>query len=186
MQYIFRGLLISAVALCGACTMVAPNYSASIPNIQKLKDAQDFKAAAGPFTAVGADAHDARISIRANSMVSPYGKSYAAYVREALRQELEFAGKLAPDATLEISGTLTKNDLDASGFSKGYGGIEARFIVKRAGVVRYDAIKSASNEWVSSFVGAVAIPNAQAAYPELVQKLLSTLYADPQFIAALQ
>ena len=71
-------------------------------------------------------------------------------------------------------------------FSTGHGDIEARFIVKRGGTVRYDGTKSNHSEWDSSFLGAVAIPKGQQAYPTLVQGLLSNLYSDPAFVAALK
>lgn len=114
------------------------------------------------------------------------GADYAAYVADALRAELEMAQRLDPKATLEISGLLLKNDLDASGFSKGEAEIQAQFIVRRNGQVQFDKVKSANAEWESSFAGAVAIPRAAQNYPLLVQNLLSTLYADAEFLAAIR
>jgi hypothetical protein len=70
--------------------------------------------------------------------------------------------------------------------SEGTGEIEATVTVKRDSQVRYEKVKSAKITFESSFAGAVAIPAGRRAYPELVQKFLAALYADPDFIAALK
>ncbi len=70
--------------------------------------------------------------------------------------------------------------------SKASGDLEARFVVKTAGTVRYDQVKTIQDEWDSSFVGAVAIPRAQQRYAVMVQKLLAALFADPAFVEALK
>ena len=126
------------------------------------------------------------ISLRGSSLVSPYNDSYASYLGEAIKQELTLAGKLNTGAEVEISGVLLKNDIDATGFSVAHGNIEARFVVQKAGKVRYDQMKSIRHEWESSFVGAIAIPRAQQEYPNLVQKLLAALYEDQSFLQALK
>lgn len=64
--------------------------------------------------------------------------------------------------------------------------MEARFVVSKAGTVRYDQVKTIRYEWESSFAGAVAIPRAQQEYPNLVQRLLAILYTDQAFLDALQ
>ena len=103
-----------------------------------------------------------------------------------MRQDLELAGKLAPDAKIEISGALQKNDIDIPPVGSGTGDLEVRFVVKRGGETRYDQVKAIHDTWDSSFVGAVAIPRAQARYPIMVQKLLAELYADPAFVEAVK
>ncbi|MCC7702614.1 hypothetical protein IGS59_10210 [Janthinobacterium sp. GW460P] len=173
----------SALAL-SACSTVAPPYAPAMDNVQTLKNTGDAKARVGAFTAD--KPADASLSMRGTSLDSPYAKSYAAYIAEALKQELSLANKLAPDADIEISGILLKNDFDASGFSTGTAKIDVRFIVKKAGQVRYDQVKTASHEWPSSFVGAIALPRAMQEYTVVVQKLLADLYQDKQFSNSLQ
>lgn len=177
-----------AVLVClfsSGCSMMAPQYSTSIPNVQKLKDAGAIKAKVGTFASDNNPGNPNILGIRAATMESPYG-TYSAYLATALKQELELSGKLAPNSDIEISGTLLKNDLDTSSFSVGYGTIEARFVVKKGSETRYDKVKSAKTEFESSFAGAVAIPKAQQEYPTLVQQLLATLYSDPEFFQALK
>ncbi|MFT3782148.1 MAG: hypothetical protein QM790_09035 [Nibricoccus sp.] len=178
------GLLLFLLA---GCTLVAPKYVSAPANINQLRDAAATGAKVGEFTA------DARvedgatsISLRGNSMVSPYDNSYVEYLKAALRQDLEDARLLDPNSSIEISGMLIHNDINIAGFSKGHASVEARFIIKRGGQVSFDKVKTVNEEWDSSFVGAVAIPKAQQNYPLVVQKLLTSLYNDPDFVAALK
>jgi hypothetical protein len=166
--------------------MVAPRYSPSLENVQKLKASDVQTAKVGTFSSTPGKANAKSISLRGSSLSSPYDGSYARYLSEALKEELSLAGKLTPDAQIEVTGALQKNDINAAGFSTATGDIEARFIVTRSGTVRYDQIKSIHDEWDSSFMGSIAIPRAQARYPVMVQKLLAALYADPAFLQALK
>jgi hypothetical protein len=167
------------------CSMVAPKYSASIENVQKLKDGGNYAAKVGAFTSKSDPANANPISMRGSTLASPYEESYANYLAEAIKSELVLAGKLAPGSDVEISGVLLKNDIDA-GMSVGTGDIQARFLVKRNGQVRYDQVKTTQNKWESSFAAAVALPRAVQEYPRMVQALLSELYTDKAFLQALQ
>jgi hypothetical protein len=175
-----------AAALSTGCSLVAPRYSPSLENVQRLKDANVQSAKVGSFSATPGKANPKAISLRGSSLSSPYDGSYSRYLSESLKEELSLAGKLAPDAQVEVTGALQKNDINAAGFKTGTGDIEARFVVTRGGTVRYDQVKSIHDEWDSSFMGNVAIPRAQARYPVMVQKLLALLYADPEFLSALK
>jgi hypothetical protein len=184
-----RGSLVLATAfalLASGCSLVAPRYTASLENVQKLKDAGGQSLKVGDFISTPGHDNPQSISIRGSSLTSPYDGSYAKYLAEAIRQELSLAGKLSSDAKLEVSGDLQKNDISIPPVGNGHGDIAARFVLKRNDQVRYDQVKTVHFEWDSSFVGAVAIPRAQNNYPTLVQKLLAELYADPEFQAALK
>ncbi len=179
-------LICVTVLFTSGCAVVAPKYSASLENVDKLKSISTQSVAVGKFEAIPEKGNSNPISIRGSSLTSPYDNSYALYLAEAMKQELSLAGKLAPDAQIEISGAIRKNDIDISGFSTGNGVIEARFVVTRDGKISYDQIKVINDVWDSSFVGAVAIPRAQERYPIMVQKLLAELYADAAFMDALK
>lgn len=189
-EFMRRIALLSLIALSAVvesgCSLMAPQYSASMDNVQKLKDAGNYNAKVGSFTSQKDPENANPISLRGSSLSSPYESSYAAYLQEAIKQELSLAGKLAAGADLEVTGVLLKNDLDASGFSTGYGKMEAKFVIKKGSQVLYDKTKSAQTQWESSFAGAIAIPRAQQEYPRLVQKLLAELYADESFLRALK
>ena len=175
-----------AVALTSGCSMVAPRYTPSLENVQKLKDSGAQVTNVGAFESTTTKENPKAISIRGSSLNSPYDGSYGNYLADALKQELSLANKLAPDAEIQVTGALQKNDINAGSFSTASGDIAARFVVTRGGAVRYDQVKSIHDEWESSFVGAVAIPRAQQRYPVMVQKLLAALYADPTFLQALK
>ena len=64
--------------------------------------------------------------------------------------------------------------------------MEARFLVKSAGLVRFDKVKRIEHQWESSFAGAVAIPLAANNYPVMVQKLVGSLVNDPDFVQAIR
>jgi hypothetical protein len=179
------GLILACAALSGGCAMVAPRYTASLENVQKIKDAGTQPVKVGVFTSIPGKDNANPISIRGSSLASPYDGSYSSYLAEALKQELSLAGRLSPDAQVEVSGALQKNDLSIPPVGSGSGILEARFVVTRGAVTRYDQTKSVHDEWDSSFVGAVAIPRAQARYPVMMQKLMAVLFADPDFMAAL-
>ncbi len=175
---------VMALVMTG-CAMKAPPYDASISNVSTLKRAGQTTVRLGEFdvsaNAVGATT----ISIRGSSMGSPVGSTYAAYLADALKQELDMAKRLDPASSLVVSGSLLGTDLDA-GMSTGSAYVEARFVVKKDGQVRYDRTKRGNATWESSFIGAIAIPAAQKNYPQAVQNLLEGLYADSDFQNALK
>jgi hypothetical protein len=179
-------VLLASAVLAGGCSLVAPRYTSSLENVQTIKDAGTQTASVGTIESGSGKGNHNPISLRGSSLASPYDNSYAKYLAEALKQELSLAGKLAPDAQIEVSGVLQKNDINIPAVGSGSGDLEARFVVKHEGAVRYDRVKSVHDEWDSSFVGAVAIPRAQTQYPILVQKLLAQLYADPDFMQSLK
>ena len=179
-------VLIGAAFLLHECALQAPRYQPLLDNVELLKKASARPASLGSFTVQANAGGGASIGLRGAGMTSPVGADYAAYLADALRQELALAGKLDPKSTLEISGTLIKNDIAAGGISTNSGEVEARFVVKNGGQISYDGIKRAEMTWESSFVGAIAVPKAQQQYPLMVQQLLAKLLADPQFQKALQ
>lgn len=180
-----RLLALMAVALLAACSTSAPRYQPSIDNVEVLKRTSG-QVGVGTFVVKAGMSNATSIGLRASSMISPVAPDYAAYLADALRQELQLAGKLDPNSGIEISGALVRNEVNAGGLSTNDATIAAQFVVKKAGTVRYDKVKEASATWESSFVGAVAIPRAQQQYPVVVQKLLATLVADTDFQAALK
>ncbi|HLO78002.1 MAG TPA: hypothetical protein VK196_16225 [Magnetospirillum sp.] len=179
-----RLIVVLCTLMISACSIKANEYSFSPENVQALREAGSSKVRLGAVTSQMKD-ESAGIHLRAASMVSPYG-SYAAYLKEALRQELEEAGRLTIDSDAEISGTLTKNEFDASGISVGEGALAAVFTVRRGGKPVYERIHEAKITWESAFSGAVAIPRAVGEYRKLMQKLVQQLLHDPAFLEAIR
>ena len=183
-KFIGGALAIASLSFVGACSTPAPPYAVSIPNVQALKLANAAPISVASFSALPG-ANNESIGVRANTMVSGSG-TFAKYIENALIQELTDARLLDPKADVKIGAVIIKNDISAGGFITNSAEIEARFTVTQANAVKFEKVKRAQISWDSSFLGAVAIPNAIQKYPVIVTELLKELYADKEFIAAIK
>jgi len=181
---LFTGIAVSAFLV--GCAGPAPNYAPSIDNVETLKKIEGASVKTGTIGVTAGMPGAAALSLRANTMTSPVGKNYGDYIAAALRQELELAKLYNPQSGVEISGTLLKNNIDAGGLSTNAGQIEARFVVKANGQVRFDKVKRIERKWESAFAGAVAIPLAANNYAPMVQSLIASLVSDPDFVKAIR
>jgi len=181
---LFTGIAVSAFLV--GCAGPAPNYAPSIDNVETLKKIEGASVKTGTIGVTAGMPGAAALSLRANTMTSPVGKNYGDYIAAALRQELELAKLYNPQSGVEISGTLIKNNIDAGGLSTNAGQIEARFVVKANGQVRFDKVKRIERKWESAFAGAVAIPLAANNYAPMVQSLIASLVSDPDFVKAIR
>jgi hypothetical protein len=169
-----------------ACSTVAPKYNSNFDNVAALRSQQLRPIKVGDVSKEqNAKTNINKLTIRGGDYASPYG-SFTAYLQNALKQELDDARLLDSSSDLQITAVLLKNQLDASGASRAYAAVEARFVVKDSSAVKYDSVKSARYEWDSSFAGNVAIPKANQNYPVVMQRLLTSLFTDPAFIAAIK
>lgn len=184
-RHLLAVFVLAVLAFLTGCAGPSPNYSPSIDNVEALKKSGASATRVGTIGVTSGMPGASALSIRANSMVSSVGAHYGDYLAAALKQELEMARLLNPQAVTEISGTLLRNNIDAGGINTNAGQMEARFMVTVAGNVRYDKIKRIEHQWEGAFAGAIAIPNAANNYPVMVQKLVAMLIADPEFIRAL-
>jgi hypothetical protein len=182
-------LAFAAIAIAASgCASQAPRYNTNYGSVTVLKSAGLESVKVGEIAKLPAKAKADdvdRLTIRGGTYNSPYG-SFTAFLREALKDELDHADLLNDKSSFQIDGVLLRNVLDGSGFSIGFAEIEAQFVVKRSGSSIYDKTHTARVEWPSSFVGAVAIPRAMQNYQLVVRDLLAKLYADPAFVAALK
>lgn len=167
------------------CSLPVQNYQPSVQNVHELRNTPTNRLGVGAFSAREDEAKINQFSLRGSSLTSPSG-SFAAYLENAVKEELKHANKLDLSSEIRLTGVLVKNVVDASGISLGTADIEAEFTVVRKGKEIFRKIKSIHHEWPSSFVGAVALPAAQTNYPIAVQKLLSSLLTDADFITSIQ
>lgn len=126
------------------------------------------------------------ISLRGSTIVSPVGSSFASYLQSALEEQLKSARLYDKNSPVTLTGIMVKNSLDGNSFTMGSATISARFVVKRDNVEVYNKVKTANHTWESSFVGAIAIPNAVNNYPTAIQKLVLELLNDSEFIEAIK
>jgi len=128
---------------------------------------------------------DKGISLRGgNSVASPIEGSFAQYLRESVRVELEAAGLYDAASQNVITGTLTRAEADAA-IGTGTAKLGARFVVTRGGQVMYDNQLAVEDSWASSFDGATAIPLAASHYEGLYRQMAAKLLNDPAFRSAL-
>ncbi len=126
---------------------------------------------------------DRGVSVRSNMVRSPLENSFAQYLRETLRVELQSAGLLDPHSDTVITGSLLKSSIEAP-VGTGRATLAARFVVTRTATVLYDRILTASTEWDSAFLGVSAIPQAAGQYESLYRSLIGQLLEDAAFRAA--
>ena len=175
-----------SLQLTGCAQMAMTLPMASIQNTAKLRGGALTPAAVGSFKldASKDSSLDKSVSIRTNHLSSPVEESFAQYLRETLRVELQSAGLLDPNASTVIAGTLTESAVD-SPVGTGTASLAARFVVTRAAAVRYDRELRVHATWESHFLGVSAIPQAAGHYEALYRKLVAMLFDDTSFHRAL-
>ncbi len=183
MKIVKLTIVFIAIILASGCSSVAPQYQSDFSLINDLKEMNIPPLKSGTFLD-----HESvnSITLRGGAMTSPFNNSYAEYLKKALEEDLKQSGHWDSHSKIIISGELVKNELDASGFSIGESDITAKFIVSKDNDIIYDKTHSIHHEWESSFVGAIAIPNAQNNYPVSIQKLLRKFFSDGDLLAVLK
>lgn len=175
--------MLAAVALSSGCAQLQLGPPvASIDNIQKTRSFAMAPVMVGVFVSEKSleGGVASSISIRSNSVSSPVGNSFAAYLRETLVAELKAAGLYDDASKLSIQGELTQTVLEAP-IGTGKGMLAARFRVFQSGTAIYDRELIERSQWDSPFLGAIAIPAAMGEYSSLHRKLVGQLLDDPDF-----
>ena len=174
--------LVAALAAGGHTP--APASPAGVDNLSVLRADPATPMAVADFDA-DPKLDDGRLrGLRGSSMTGASDGLFSTYLQQAFEAELRQAGRLDPDADLQLHGTLVHNKLDASSGSYGRASVGARFVLRRKGEVVFDKVVKADDQWESSFIGAIAIPAGMQGYVATVQKLVGTVFADPDFVAA--
>ena len=172
----------SAVSGCIGEKMAVPQPS--MATLQLLRDGNLPGMAVGPFALAPGkpESMDKSVTIR-SVVLEPQGDSLARYLGETLEADLRAAGKLDASSPLSVQGLLTDSQVD-SGIGTGHAALGATFILSKSGKTIFSKDFSVNSSWDSSFVGAVAIPDAMNNYTALYNELAAKLFADSEFIAA--
>jgi hypothetical protein len=176
--------IVLTVSLVSACSMNTVQYQPDFNLVNDMKDNNLQKMSIGDISSKNPDVN--KVSIRGSSMVSTFNNSYAKYLEVALREQLQQANLYDSSSSISIVGDLLKNEVNAAGFSVGTAEITTRFKVLSSDKVIFDKVVTITHEWDSSFVGAIAIPNAQNNYPIAIQKLISKLMTEQDFISSVK
>lgn len=172
------------IGLLSGCSTVAPEYPGSRKNVEAIKSLGDVKIAVGKFADSESPDNKKQLSMRANTLTSPYGPTFSSYVESAIRKELVLAGNYSEKSRIIVSGILHKNDIDASGINIGTGICEVEFSVARNDLIVFNKRITQTHQWESSFAAAVAIPKAINEYSAIIEKLINNLFIDKEFIRA--
>lgn len=124
---------------------------------------------------------DTSAGVRAASLSSPEGGSFAKYLGKTLETDLRMTGKLDPNSDLVVEGLLTASAVNSS---VGTANLGAKFSLVRAGKPVFEKSYSVDAKWEATFIGAVAIPDAINNYTALYDKLALSLLTDADFKAA--
>lgn len=180
-----RATVLLLLGLTGCASTRIPQYQGSIDNIVALEGGTSRSVRVGAFTVgEGDDVHADSVSIRGGQIRSPVNDSYVDYLRAALVQDLREAGRLDPDAEIEIAGSLVSNRLKG-GVATGRAELKVRLAIRKGSEVLLDKVYSADNQWPSSLIGVVAFERGINGYADVFPKLFAAIYADPEFKAAL-
>ncbi len=176
------GAMALALSACATPPMAPPQ--ATLDNIQALRAANLAPMKVGDFTAGPGHPKemDKRIVVRAGAQAAPNG-SYARYLADTIRAELEGGGRFDANSTTVLSGVITDSHVDSS-LPLGHASLAVRFTLVRDGKVVFEKTVSADATWESNFIGAVAIPFAFNNYTGLFNQVTTKLFADPDFRAA--
>jgi len=178
-------MMLGSVLLPGCASLKLGDHQPAVDTLVALRDSGIAPLAVGEFKlASGLNPDlDKHQSSRGNPIDPPAGSTFSGYLKDSLTADLKAAGKLDAASPLSVRGQLTKNEL-STGVSSAQVVLGARFQVVRSDAVVFDKEIVQDDKWDSSFVGAVAIPQAMNHYAQAYNVLLSKLYADTDFRAA--
>lgn len=139
--------------------------------------------ATGPFS-LASPAVGKPINIRGSTMHPPKGESFADVLGHALDGQLKAAGRFDTAAPVRISGILTDSGAGEN-IAHGHSALGVDIVVNRAGVQVFARHYSVDARWDSSFIGAIAIPDAFLQYNALYDELSRKILNDPDLVGAI-
>jgi hypothetical protein len=178
-------LLLAALSGCAIAPLGAP--VPSMDNIARARAARLPPLAVGSFALAPGKPRgmDEKISIRSNTLHSPFGSSFAAYLKEAVATDLRAAGLLDPASPVTVSGQLTDSDISVP-IGEANGTVAARFLVTKGTATVYDKELRARATWSAPYIGVEAVPMALNRYQLLYRDLTAMLFSDPDFQSAVR
>jgi hypothetical protein len=130
------------------------------------------------------EARDRSIAIRADALQPPGGGTFSSYLRSTIEAELAGAGLLDGNSRYVLGAQLTQSEVSTFG-SESRGRLAAMFRLSDGQTLVFEKELMVEDAWPSSFLGAIAIPEAMNHYTGLYPRLFAALLEDPEFRAAL-
>lgn len=182
-------LAIAPLLIVAGCAMPeVPPAPASIAAVDGIGASGIPPTAVGEFRLAPGLAHglDTGVGIR-GGVIKPAGGTFSHYLRDTLQAQLTAAGRFDAKAPLSISGEITRSSASSGvGENSGLGILGATFVVKRGDAEVFHKEFAAEAHWNSSFIGAVAFPEAEQGYMGLYTDILVQLFRDPDFRKAVR
>jgi hypothetical protein len=170
-------IVIAAAGLVGCSTYQVPKYAVSVQNADAFRALGGAKITVASFTG-GEEAAKTEFKCRlVGPIQTPTGETYAAYVQQALTDELKVAGLYAEDAKIKVQGNLSHIDLSSA---IGGGHWDLTLVVTVGGEPSFTVTRSYTFE--SSFVAEKACALSSQAFLGAVQDLMNALAKDPAFV----
>jgi hypothetical protein len=182
-RFMVAACLSLAVAACGSVPL--PQHQPSIEAIQAVRASGIVPLKVGAFARdpkMSAQ-QDKSITSRSVTVTSPDDGSFAVYLGNVLKTDLDSAGKLDPNSTSVVEGLLNVNEL-STGIGMGTGSLGAHFTLTRNGTAVFDKNLVVQQQWDGNFIGAVAIPDAINHYQSMYKELIDKLLSDEEFLKA--
>jgi len=178
------GALAVVLLATGCAQLGAPPYAADYEALDRLEANNPGKVAVAKVQPTDPNDKINTLSLRRAKLVSPSG-TFAQYLEDALTRDLSEISAYDPKAPTRIAVRIVVNELDL-GVINGTGRMDVEVTVTRNAAQRLRKTYRGEIAFDSSYANIVAVPAGQAAYPRLVRALLRQVYADPQFIAAIE
>ena len=181
----FKTLLVASSLLllmsgCAQLPLSPPTSNFDI--IQKAKASGTAPVSVGAFQlAPGLNRDiDQGLSVRSNSVTSPFEGSMAQYLKQSVTTDLQAAGLYDVSAPTQLTGFLTESTLSVP-IGDSSATLGARFVLTRSGQKIYEKELKANSSWKAEFLGAVAIPDGINRYVGLYHQLVGMLLSDPDY-----
>ena len=154
-------LLLLSISLTGCASITMPPPTASTSTLEKLRAANLAPSSVGKFKlAPGLNPQmDKTVTGLRGSSIQGANGSFSQQLREVIIAELKAAGLYDEQSQIQIEGQLSDSHVDAA-IGTGTAKLAAIFTVNKAGKKVFEKTVSVDSRWESSFIGAIAIPEA--------------------------
>ena len=182
----YTTILLLGASIFGCASVKMPPPTASASTVEKIRTANLAPSTVGKFSLapnLNPDMDKTVGGLRGSSVSGANG-SYSLQLKEVIIAELKAAGLYDEKSQIQIEAQLTDSQVDAA-IGTGTARLAAKFTVDKVGKRVFEKELSVESQWPSSFVGAIAIPEAINQYSSLYKALAAKLFDDKDFRAAL-
>ncbi|TVO75783.1 hypothetical protein [Sedimenticola selenatireducens] len=175
-------LVILGISLTGCATVAMPPPTASVSTVEKLRTANLIPSNVGKFGLAPElnPTLDKTVGGLRGSSIHGADGSFSQQLREVVIVELKAAGLYDEKSPIQIEAQLSDNHVDAA-IGTGTARLAAIFTVDKTGSRVFEKTLSVDSSWESSFIGAIAIPEAMNQYSSLYKALVEKLFDDKDF-----